>query len=77
MNKKIVDMLIRSENIQYRIVQSEEYSYWLIQGANKKVYLVCEEMQGKLDKTLSVIEKLYYNDDVLKRIPPQFIYTIC
>ncbi|MGN2369233.1 ABC-three component system middle component 1 [Clostridium cagae] len=60
-----------------RIKKLEELKYKIMLGKNKKWYLFYDSMKEfNSDTILDNIEKIYLEDDDLKRIAPQFLYVI-
>ncbi len=76
MNKDIIEILKKSEDVEFDDKINGDYKYHFIRGQYGKVYLLCEEMGGSLEETLKVLEKICISDDVLKEIWPQFIYVV-
>ena len=75
MNKDIIEILEKSEEIKFEVKSTEDYKYYFIKGLYGKVFLLCEERKN-LEDTLKIVEKLCISDEVLKDMWPQFIYVI-
>lgn len=75
MNKEIIEILEKSEEIKFEKKIIEDYKYYFIKGLYGKVFLLCEERKN-LEETLKIIEKLCISDEVLKDMWPQFIYVV-
>lgn len=75
MNKDIIEILEKSEEIKFEKKIIEDYKYYFIKGLYGKVFLLCEERKN-LEETLKIIEKLCISDEVLKDMWPQFIYVV-
>lgn len=76
MNKEIVEIIEKSEQFQLVEKEYQDYKFYYIRGQYGKQYLLCEEQNGDLEETLSMIEEICINDIELKQIRPQFIYVI-
>ena len=75
MNKDIIQILEKSEEIKFEMKSMENYKYYFTKGLYGKVFLLCEESKN-LEETLKIVEKLCISDEVLKDMWPQFIYVI-
>lgn len=75
MNKDIIEILEKSEEIKFEVKSIEDYKYYFIKGLYGKVFLLCEERKN-LEETLKIVEELCISDEVLKDMWPQFIYVI-
>ncbi len=75
MNKDIIEILEKSEEIKFEMKSIEDYKYYFTKGLYGKVFLLCEENEN-LEETLKIVEKLCISDEVLKDMWPQFIYVI-
>ena len=75
MNKDIIQILEKSEEIKFEMKSMEDYKYYFTKGLYGKVFLLCEESKN-LEETLKIVEKLCISDEVLKDMWPQFIYVV-
>lgn len=75
MNKDIIQILEKSEEIKFEMKSIEDYKYYFIKGLYGKVFLLCEESEN-LEETLKIVEKICISDKVLKDMWPQFIYVV-
>ena len=75
MNKDIIQILEKSENIKFEMKSMEDYKYYFTKGLYGKVFLLCEERKN-LEETLKIVEKLCISNEVLKDMWPQFIYVV-
>ena len=75
MNKDIIEILEKSEEIKFEIKSIEDYKYYFIKGLYGKVFLLCEESEN-LEETLKIVEKVCISDEILKDMWPQFIYVV-
>lgn len=75
MNKDIIEILEKSEEIKFEMKSIEDYKYYFTKGLYGKVFLLCEESEN-LEETLKIVEKICISDEVLKDMWPQFIYVV-
>lgn len=75
MNKDIIEILEKSEEIKFEMKSIEDYKYYFTKGLYGKVFLLCEENEN-LEETLKIVEKICIGDEVLKNMWPQFIYVV-
>ena len=75
MNKDIIEILEKSEEIKFEMKSIEDYKYYFTKGLYGKVFLLCEENKN-LEETLKIVEKICIGDEVLKNMWPQFIYVV-
>ena len=57
MNKDIIEILEKSEEIKFEMKSIEDYKYYFTKGLYGKVFLLCEENEN-LEETLKIVEKL-------------------
>ena len=55
MNKDIIEILEKSEEIKFEVKSTEDYKYYFIKGLYGKVFLLCEERKN-LEDTLKIVE---------------------
>ncbi len=75
MNKDIIEILEKSEEIKFEMKSIEDYKYYFTKGLYGKVHLLCEESKN-LEETLKIVEKICISDEILKDMWPQFIYVV-
>lgn len=75
-NKEMIDIIEKSEKIEFveKVHKDIKFYYW--SGLNSKHYLIYEAQSDNLEDTLKIVERICLEDDEIKKIRPQFIYTI-
>lgn len=76
MKNEILEIIQKSEKTEFVKKEYEDNIFYFIRGQYGKKYLICEEKEGNLEKTLAMIEKICVEEDEIKEIRPQFIYAI-